>query len=138
MKLLLSLLLFIFGYTAQGQNGKKTVANQDSSLVTHFDERYEQLLAKHREQNVNKQSMPGYRIQIYFGGNRQKAAEVKLDFASKYPDVPAYISYQQPNFKVRVGDYRHRMEAQKFLKNLDGQYPTMFIVPDEVKLPPVR
>ena len=82
--------------------------------------------------------MHGYRIQIYFGGTRQKASDNKLEFSSKYPDIPAYITYQQPNFKVRVGDYRNRYEAQKFLKEIEGLFPTSFIVPDEVKLPPLK
>lgn len=85
-----------------------------------------------------KQSMPGYRVQIYFGGIRQKAAEVKLDFTSKHPEIPSYLTYLAPNFKVRVGDFRTRLEAQGFLKSIDGQYPTSFIVQDEIKLPPLK
>jgi hypothetical protein len=69
---------------------------------------------------------------------RPKASEVKLDFSGKHSDVPSYISYTAPNFKVRVGDFRTRLEAVKFMKSIEGQYPTIFIVPDEIALPPLK
>ena len=102
------------------------------------DAKFDELVAKQKRQNLLNQTMHGYRIQIYFGGVRQKASEVKMDFNSRFPDITAYISYQQPNFKVRIGDYRNRFEAQKFLKDLEGLYPTSFIVPDDVRLPPIK
>jgi hypothetical protein len=115
-----------------------TTYNADSSLIITKDARFDELVNKQKQQNLTNQSMHGYRIQIYFGGVRQKASDVKLEFNSKYPDIPAYITYQQPNFKVRIGDYRSRFEAQKFLKEIDGRFPTSFIVPDDVKLPPLK
>ena len=115
-----------------------TTYNPDSTIIITKDARFDELVNKQKEQNLINQSMHGYRIQIYFGGIRQKASEIKLDFNSRYPDIQAYISYQQPNFKVRIGDYHNRYEAQKFLKEIEGLYPTSFIVPDEVKLPPLK
>lgn len=115
-----------------------TTANSDSSILITRDPRLDELVDRQKQVNLEKQSMPGYRVQIYFGGNRPKASEVKLDFNSRFPDIPAYLTYQQPNFKVRVGDFRNRYEAQKLLKQLEGKYPTTFVVPDEVKLPSLR
>lgn len=115
-----------------------TTYNSDSSLRITKDVKLDELITKQKQQNVLNQTIHGYRIQIFFGGNRQKASEVKLDFNSRYPEISAYISYQQPNFKVRVGDYHSRFEAQKFLKEISRFFPTCFIVADEVKLPPLK
>ena len=115
-----------------------TTYNPDSSIIITKNARFDELVNKQKGQNLINQSMHGYRIQIYFGGIRQKASELKLDFAARYPYILAYISYQQPNFKVRIGDYRNRYDAQKFLKEIEGLYPTSFIVPDDVKLPPLK
>ncbi len=79
--------------------------------------------------------MPGFRIQIHFGSERNKAQEVRNDFISSFPETGAYLVYQQPNFKVRIGDFRTRLEATGFLKKLEARYKSAFIVPDEVKLP---
>jgi hypothetical protein len=107
-------------------------------LILTRDSRIDQLIAKQKDQNTMKQTIPGFRVQIYFGSVRQKAAEVKQEFSWKHPDVPAYLTYMAPNFKVRVGDFRTRLEAQGFLKAIDGQYPTSFIVQDEIRLPALR
>lgn len=93
------------------------------------------LLNRHVAINQAKRTMPGYRVQIYFGPQRIKATEVKTDFLHIYPNVGAYLVYHQPNFKIRVGDFKTRLEAMKFLKELQPLYSTAFLVKDDVKLP---
>ena len=128
---------FLVLYSAQAVYGqsRETVYLADSSVVVTQDARLDDLVKRQKNANQLKPSMPGYRIQIYFGSVRPKASEVKLAFEEKHKDVEAYLTYQQPNFKVRVGDFRTRLDAQKFLKSLEGEFTTMFIVQDEVKLP---
>jgi hypothetical protein len=93
------------------------------------------LVNRHIAISQAKQSMPGYRIQIYFGPQRDLANEVKSDFTRLYPGVGAYLVYQQPNFKIRVGDFKTRLDAMKFLKEIQPVYSTAFLVMDEVRLP---
>lgn len=94
-----------------------------------------QLIHRHKKVNAAKMSMPGFRIQLYFGNERMKAQEIKSGFLQKHPKVTAYMVYHQPNFKVRVGDFRTRLEAVGFLKMIGDEFKTSFIVPDDVKLP---
>jgi hypothetical protein len=115
-----------------------TSYHKDSTLILTRDARIDELITKQKDKNTLQQSMEGYRVQIYFGSARQKASEVKQDFSSKHPDISTYLTYLAPNFKVRVGDFRSRLEAQGFLKSIEGQYPTSFIVLDAVKLPPLQ
>ena len=115
-----------------------TKSNEDSSIVITSDSRLDDLVKKQKELNQQKQTIPGYRIQIYFGSNRPKANELKQDFLNRHPEAAAYLTYQQPNFKVRVGDFRTRLEAQKFLKNIEGQYATSFVVQDEIRIPALK
>jgi hypothetical protein len=115
-----------------------TTYHKDSTIILTRDERLDKLITKQKDYNTLKQTIPGYRIQIYFGGVRPKASEVKIDFTRQHSDIPAYLTYNAPNYKVRVGDFRTRLEATKFMKSIEGQYPTMFIVPDEVALPPLK
>jgi hypothetical protein len=131
------LLLFIFA-AATVFSQEVTTYNKDSSVAITREPRFDEVVARQKELNIASPTIHGYRIQIYFGGTRQKASEIKLDFSGKYPEIPAYVTYQQPNFKVRIGDYRNRFDAQKFLMEIEGMYPTSFIVPDDVKLPPLK
>lgn len=115
-----------------------TQSNTDSSIVVTKDSRIDELINKQKEINLQKQTIPGYRIQVYFGVNRQKATEVKSEFTNKHLDVNSYLTYSQPNFKVRVGDFRTRLEAQKFLKDIQGVYGTSFIVSDDIRIPALK
>jgi len=79
--------------------------------------------------------MPGYRVQVFFGPERNEALEVKSEFNKMYEDLPAYLTYQQPNFKIRVGNFKTRLEALKYLKDIQLLYTGAFLVKDNVKLP---
>lgn len=63
---------------------------------------------------------------------------MRSDFLQEYPEMGAYVIYQQPNFKVRVGDFKTRIEAAKFLTEMQTRFAMAFIVPDEVKLPEIE
>jgi thymidine kinase len=58
---------------------------------------------------------------------------MKEKFNDEYEGIPSYIKYDQPYFSVRVGDYRTKIEAYKFLKEIQKDYPTSFIVVDEIE-----
>lgn len=102
------------------------------------DQRIDSLLKKHQEINESKKTIEGFRVQISTasGANSRKASnDVKASFLSKYSDVDAYIVHQAPNFKVRVGDFRSKLDASKFLNQVKKDFPGAFIVKDEINLP---
>ena len=119
--LTLSFLLFYAGYV----HAQDFIS--DSSVM--------HLVERHRGLNKSKMSMPGYRLQLYFGSVRNKAQAVRSEFLTSFPDTPCYLLFQQPHFKVRVGDFRTRQEAAGFRKKISALFPSGFIVPDEVRLP---
>lgn len=98
------------------------------------DHKIDELIAKHVEIN-SKMPVKGYRVKIHFGADKNKAKEVKAKFISQFPTVAAYEKYDQPNFNIRVGDFRTKLEAYKFLKEIQPEFPSAFIVQDEIVLP---
>lgn len=108
---------------------------QSSNSESKTDSLARELVERHKKVNATKMSMTGFRIQIYFGSERAKATEIRTDFTKNFPEISSYLIYQQPYFKIRVGDFKTRIEASGFLKKLEDHYTTAFIVPDEVKLP---
>ncbi|MEO8149248.1 MAG: SPOR domain-containing protein [Bacteroidia bacterium] len=106
--------------------------------ATGSESQMDALVNKHISINQKKQAMPGYRVQIYFGAKREAATEIKNGFNQSFPDIPAYLLYQQPNFKVRVGDCKTRLEAVKILELIKNTYEVAFIVKDDVKLPEIK
>jgi hypothetical protein len=115
----------IFSETAVSDTGKVTYV---------MDEKVKRLEEKHLEINA-KAPIMGYRVKIHFGSDKNKAKEVKGQFIAKYPNVPAYEKYNQPNFNIRVGDFRTKLEAYKFLKQIQAEFPTSFLVQDEIEMP---
>jgi hypothetical protein len=95
------------------------------------DPRISQLMRSHAE---NKMTIKGYRVQIFLG-DRKTAEETKRSFLQKYPDTPAYLSWLAPNFRLRVGDLRTRLEAEHLLQLLKAEHPGSYIVPDEIEPP---
>jgi len=77
----------------------------------------------------------GFRVQIYFGSNRQAAYSAQAKFINEYPATQTYISYIEPNFKVQVGDFRTRLEAQKIESDLKEMFDVMFIIPTRINPP---
>jgi hypothetical protein len=99
------------------------------------DEKIKNLVARHKSFNESKMSTPGYRVQLYSGWQRAKANETKEEFSRMFPDIGSYMIYQQPNFRVRVGDFKTKLEAEKFQRTISSIYPSAFIVKDDIKLP---
>ena len=102
------------------------------------DLRINNLLYKHIEQNKRKAGVPGYRIRIFndIGRNaRENSQEVKADFFDKFPEIPIYREYDNPYFKVYVGDFRTKIDAMKEFKRIKHYFPEAFIVPDEINYP---
>lgn len=126
-------LTFIFSLCFSGF----VVGQNDSGGVEIIqDARIQSVLNKYVEVNTKKNGkIAGYRVQIHFGSDRAKAKEIKSKFLLKHNDVPAYDPYEQPNFKVRVGDFRTKLEAYKFMKEIMDEFPGCFIVQDDIELP---
>lgn len=93
------------------------------------------LVEQNQQSNLQNPTISGYRVQIFFGSDRKAANDARTKFLQLYPEVDAYLVYQQPNFKVRVGDFRTQQEAQAIFRNLLTHFDKVFIVPDKINLP---
>jgi len=126
-----SFLIFCFHCGFCQPTGKIEIITSDGRIKT--------LIEKHIAFNENKGSIKGFRVQIFFdSGNNSKSRAVTAmnDFTLKHPETKAYLMFQEPNYKVRVGDYRSRMDAQYFLHKITEEYPDAFVVKDnEINYP---
>ena len=93
------------------------------------------LVQRNIESNQITNGIQGYRVQIFFGSDRKAANDARTQFLQLYPNSEAYLLYQQPNFKVRVGDFRTQQEAQALFKELLRHFERVFLVPDKINLP---
>lgn len=80
-----------------------------------------------------KHPQAGYRVQVFLG-DRKTAEESKRAFLLSNPETPAYLSWLAPNWRLRIGDCRTRLEAERMLRDLRATYPGCYIVPDQIEL----
>jgi hypothetical protein len=77
----------------------------------------------------------GFRVQIFFGSNRQAAYSAQAKFRDEYPEFRTYISYTEPNFRVQAGDFRTRLEAEKLKNELTKMFTSLFIISQKINPP---
>jgi hypothetical protein len=88
----------------------------------------------------------GYRIQVFMGNNpgaaRSEANSRQSSIKDAFPDLGAYLTYDAPNWKLVVGDFITREEANVVKQQLQREFPhfgkELYIVPDKIKVPVVR
>lgn len=134
MKPLLILLLSVLCSPVLSQQG-----NGNVEVIQ--DKRVDVLVSKHKQLNENIRTIPGYRVQIFFeSGSKssQKAMQVKEQFTARFPGQESYVIFQEPYYKVRVGNFRSKMEAQGFKQKIILDYPGAFVVKDDILPPPVN
>jgi hypothetical protein len=132
--------LLIFGALACSLNAQQG----NSNIIIIQDPSIDTILEKHVEineawlTNEDNYAIDGYRIQIFEeSGVRSStmAREAMDEFSEKYPDIPIYLTWQAPNYKVRIGDFGTRMEAEGFLKRIKRDYPIAWVIRDKIKFP---
>ncbi len=74
----------------------------------------------------------GFRVQIYSGNNRNEAYAVQSRFRNEYTAIDSYINYDEPNYRVKVGDFTSRSEANNFMRILRSQYSNVFVFQEDI------
>jgi hypothetical protein len=79
----------------------------------------------------------GYRIMVLNTNNRDLAYKTKADLLRYFPDLSVYLGYQSPYYKIRMGDFLKRQEADAFKKDLARVYDQpIYVVQDIINVTP--
>lgn len=106
---------------------------QQGTLVVHEDPKIQELLKIQKELEKENKLSIGYTIQLYYG-ELEPANEVLKKYKRLYPDWPASIEYETPNYKVWAGNFTTRIEAERVLLLLKKDFSAAFILkPDRKK-----
>ena len=130
-------LLLSFSVSAQEVASPTDTVVKGGKVFFSYDKGVEELIEKYKKSNYSNPGVDGFRVQIFTGaGNdsKDKAEKALQEFLSSFPDEVAYLTYQQPNFKVRCGNFRTKSEARKLMKKISYQYPGSYIVKDNIKV----
>ncbi len=121
--------------------GAHAQSEQPSVMV--FRDPRVSLLVK-RQAQINEESvrmsrrrMPGFRIQVVNTTERNVAIDTKSKIYQMYPELQAYLLYQSPYYRLRVGNFKTRQEADEYQKDLARNFPgSVFVVRDIIDVKP--
>lgn len=129
MKLLIYIILSlpILGFA---QNTAKI--GDKTSISSDVDFNY--LIDLHKQKNELTDEIPGYRIQISSSNDREEIYTLRTEVTTKFSETKNYIIYDQPYYRLKIGDFKTRLEARSFLEEVIQQFPSAFLVSDNIKI----
>ena len=109
--------------------GSGVSVNQSSAMKSAFD--------SYVSANASKK-VSGYRIRVYYENNqnaRNRSEAIARTISGTYPGIGVYRTFESPNFKVCVGDFRTKDDALKVYHTLKATYPTAIILKETINYP---
>lgn len=113
-----TLILTLYSSNLYSQEGKITVMQ---------DSKFELLLNEKRKISSSITINDGYKIQIY-NGESEIAKKTLADFKRKYQVFDGTIIFSTPTYKVWVGNFKTRIEAERNLAEMKLKYPNAFLI----------
>jgi hypothetical protein len=108
--------LFLFSQNISAQQGNVNIQQ---------DQKIEKLMEVKTDLNRSNKIGDRFVIQLFYGDNGE-ANKVIQKYRSLYA-YPSQITYEAPNYKVWVGNFRNRLEADRALLKIKGNFPAAFI-----------
>ncbi len=132
-------------FTASFAHAQFKVDSLPNGVIVEKDERMDLLLKKKAEINKKansantKVSNKGFRIQVFNTTDRNKALSAKSKLLALYPEHKTYLMYQAPYFKIRLGNFVEKREADALRRELSRMFPTgVFVIPSEIEVKPEK
>ncbi|MBL7750770.1 MAG: SPOR domain-containing protein [Chitinophagaceae bacterium] len=112
------------------------------TVIVHKDPRLDVLIKKQIQINEEttreaRKNIKGYRLLVINTNNREEALAAKTKVYTYFPELRPYLIWQSPFFKLKVGNFRDRKDADEYRKKMAAYFPKgVFIINDiiEVKL----
>jgi hypothetical protein len=127
--------LIVLGFSARAQYvavQETEMASADTLGIVNIiqDARVDQLLETDQMISAKNPGFTGYRVQIFSGRStdRERAFEVKHEFNELFPEERAYVVYKAPDFRVRVGNFRSKIESIELYKACLEYFPNCYPV----------
>ncbi len=100
---------------------------QTSKINIDQDPKFEQLLNEKRKINSSITVNDRYKIQIFYGTN-DEAKKTLVNFRKEFRNIDGTIVYNNPSYKVWIGSFKTRIEAEKNLLDIKKKYPNALLI----------
>ena len=125
MRILALKKIYLYAFILIALPLKTNAQNQNISVSQ--DPKFEQLLNEKRKINTSLTVNDSYKIQIYSGGS-EIAKKTLTEFKQEFKGVDATIVFNTPNYKVWVGSFKTRIEAERNLASIKNKYKNLLLI----------
>lgn len=108
-----------------------------ATITIQYQNHVGELIETYNNLRKSNEYIPVYQIRIFSksGNNAKSQAIDEIErFKSLFPGINPYLTWDAPNFKVYVGEYRTHLDAFKALKKIKKEFPNAFYIPPSQKL----
>jgi hypothetical protein len=144
MKILFVLITLSFCIPSFAQDSTWKRTSDSNSVVVHKDPRLDMLVKKQIQINEetsrdSRRIAKGFRLMVITTNNRDEAIAAKTKVYTYFPELKAYMWHQSPYYKLKVGNFKERKEAEDYQKKLNIYFPKgVFIMADKVEVKPEK
>jgi len=113
-----------------------------NTVVIHKDPRIDLLVKKQIQINEEtsrdaRRIGKGFRLLVINTSKRDEAVDAKTKVYTYFPELKSYLIYQSPYFKLKVGNFKERKDAEEYQRKIQKYFSKgVYIMNDtiEVKL----
>jgi len=125
-KLILFLLVSPFFVNAQSD----TTSSSNTEVISVNEKGIDALVSKYEHVLKIKNGVDGWRVQLKFKAKEAEILQLKLKFIRLYPNIPVLLEYEEPYYRIRVGNCRTKLEAIKIKHQIRKHFPNAYPVPE--------
>ena len=125
-KLILFLSVFPFFINAQND----TTFSSNTEIISVNEKGIDALVGKYEHILKAKNGVDGWRVQLKFKAKEAEILQLKLKFIRLYPNIPVLLEYEEPYYRIRVGNCRTKLEAIKIKHSIKKHFPDAYPVPE--------
>ena len=120
--------LCVFPLCVQAQSDTTFV--NERTMISINEQGINDLVGKYETILKERGGVEGWRVQLKFKVKEAEILQLKLKFIKFYPDIPVLLEYDEPYYRIRVGNCRTKLEAIKIKRQISKKFPGAYPVPE--------
>jgi hypothetical protein len=124
MRFLLTFILLLITTILYSQD---VIIENDGVTIT-MDKKIDSLIKLRCIRRLEYNMMHGWRVQIDFSDDKDKLLKTREKFIKYHPKVETYLTFDKPYWKLIVGNYPDRNEAEKLIKDITPHYNSLILL----------
>ena len=112
------------------------IYSQDINIK--YESGLDTLIKKNNKVLKSQEGLLGWRVKLTFKSTKKEIKETRSEFIKLYPEIPTYLSYESPYYRISVGNFRTKNEALKLNNFIRKNYVEAYPVKKIIKISELR